>query len=41
MEAYKADLEQLQAKIERGDRLITGLAEERERWKETLLNLDH
>lgn len=33
MEAYKADLEQLQAKIERGDRLITGLAEEKIRWE--------
>jgi len=33
MEAYKADLEQLQAKIERGDKLITGLAEEKVRWE--------
>ena len=40
MEAYKADLEQLQAKIERGDRLITGLAEEKERWERTLIVLD-
>jgi len=40
MEAFKADLEQLQARIERGDRLITGLADEKERWEETLLTLD-
>lgn len=40
MEAYKADLEQLQAKIERGDKLITGLAEEKERWEKTLIVLD-
>ena len=40
MESYKADLEQLQAKIERGDRLITGLAEEKERWETTLITLD-
>ena len=40
MEAFKADLEQLQARIERGDRVITGLADEKERWEETLLTLD-
>mmetsp|Transcript_6338 Transcript_6338/g.7541 ORF Transcript_6338/g.7541 Transcript_6338/m.7541 type:complete len:277 (+) Transcript_6338:337-1167(+) len=40
MEAYKADLEQLQAKIERGDKLITGLADEKERWEKSLITLD-
>jgi hypothetical protein len=40
MEAYKADLEQLQAKIERGDKLITGLADEKDRWEKSLINLD-
>ena len=40
MEAYKADLEQLQQKIERGDRLITGLAEEKTRWEASLVSLD-
>ena len=40
MEAYKADLEQLQAKIERGDKLITGLADEKTRWEASLITLD-
>jgi len=40
MEAYKADLEQLQAKIERGDKLITGLADEKVRWEASADSLD-
>jgi len=40
MEAYKADLEQLQAKIERGEKLVTGLADEKTRWEASLVTLD-
>ena len=40
MEAYKADLDQLQTKIERGDKLITGLATEKIRWEETADSLE-
>jgi len=40
METYKADLDQLQAKIERGDKLITGLSGEKIRWEASLVDLD-
>jgi len=40
MDRYKEDLFQLQAKIERGDKLITGLADEKIRWEKSLVSLD-
>ena len=39
MEQYKSDLEQLQAKIERGEKLVTSLADEKERWNNSLSDL--
>jgi len=40
MAAYKAELQNLQVKIDRGDKLITGLAGEKTRWEATLIELD-
>jgi len=40
MAAYKAELHNLQVKIDRGDKLITGLAGEKTRWEATLIELD-
>merc|ERR1719498_89457 len=40
MEAFKAELESLQIKIDRGDKLITGLSGEKTRWEATLIDLD-
>jgi dynein heavy chain len=40
MSHYKNELDTLQVKIDRGDRLITGLAGEKTRWEATLVELD-
>lgn len=40
MSAYKAELDSLQVKIDRGDRLVSGLAGEKTRWEATLVELD-
>jgi len=40
MAAFKAELDSLQVKIDRGDRLISGLAGEKTRWEATLIDLD-
>lgn len=40
MTAYKAELDNLQTKIERGDKLITGLSGEKTRWEATLITLE-
>mmetsp|Transcript_21619 Transcript_21619/g.15865 ORF Transcript_21619/g.15865 Transcript_21619/m.15865 type:complete len:271 (+) Transcript_21619:3003-3815(+) len=40
MQAYRNELEDLQAKIDRGDKLITGLAGEKTRWEASLIELD-
>lgn len=40
MAAFKAELDSLQVKIDRGDRLVSGLAGEKTRWEATLVELD-
>lgn len=40
MSAFKAELDSLQVKIDRGDRLVSGLAGEKTRWESTLVDLD-
>lgn len=40
MAAYKAELDSLQVKIDRGDKLISGLSGEKTRWEATLIDLD-
>lgn len=40
MEAFKRELDQLQVKIDRGDKLISGLSGEKTRWEATLIELD-
>jgi hypothetical protein len=40
MAAFKAELDGLQTKIDRGDRLVSGLAGEKNRWEATLIDLD-
>lgn len=40
MAAYKAELHSLQVKIDRGDKLISGLSGEKTRWEATLIELD-
>merc|ERR1712166_1211377 len=40
MAAYKAELDGLQVKIDRGDKLISGLSGEKTRWEATLIELD-
>lgn len=40
MAAYKAELDSLQVKIDRGDKLISGLSGEKTRWEATLIELD-
>jgi dynein heavy chain len=40
MAAFKAELHDLQVKIDRGDKLITGLSGEKTRWEATLIDLD-
>jgi len=40
MASFKAELDGLQVKIDRGDRLITGLSGEKTRWEATLIDLD-
>jgi dynein heavy chain len=40
MASFKAELDSLQVKIDRGDRLISGLAGEKTRWEATLIDLD-
>ena len=40
MASYKAELDSLQVRIDRGDRLISGLSGEKTRWEATLIDLD-
>jgi dynein heavy chain len=40
MSKYKAELDELQVKIDRGDKLVSGLAGEKTRWEATLIELD-
>jgi len=40
MAAFKAELNSLQVKIDRGDKLISGLSGEKTRWEATLIELD-
>lgn len=40
MSKYKAELDALQVKIERGEKLVSGLAGEKTRWEATLIELD-
>ena len=40
MAAYRKELENLQTKIDRGDKLITGLSGEKSRWEASLVELD-
>src|SRR5574343_72445 len=40
MSSYKKELEDLQTKIDRGDKLITGLSGEKTRWEASLIELD-
>lgn len=40
MSIYKRELEDLQTKIDRGDKLITGLSGEKIRWEASLIELD-
>lgn len=40
MAKYKAELDDLQVKIDRGDKLISGLSGEKTRWEATLIDLD-
>ena len=40
MSNYKRELEDLQTKIDRGDKLITGLSGEKTRWEASLIELD-
>lgn len=40
MSTYKRELEDLQTKIDRGDKLITGLSGEKGRWEASLIELD-
>jgi len=37
---YQAELDDLKAKMERGDKLITGLSGEKARWETSLVSLD-
>ena len=40
MKAFKDELESLQVKIDRGDKLVSGLAGEKTRWEASLIILD-
>ena len=40
MAKYKAELDDLQVKIDRGDKLISGFSGEKTRWEATLIDLD-
>lgn len=40
MSSYKKELEDLQTKIDRGDKLISGLSGEKTRWEASLIDLD-
>lgn len=40
VEQLRSDLLNLQAKIDRGDKLVSGLADEKVRWENSLVNLD-
>ena len=40
MTSYKNELDMLQTKIDRGDKLVTGLASEKMRWEASLIELD-
>ena len=40
MASYKAELDNLQVKIDRGDKLVSGLSGEKTRWEATLIELD-
>lgn len=40
MDSYMTELEDLQTKIDRGDKLITGLSGEKTRWEASLIELD-
>jgi len=39
MVMYKKELDSLQAKIERGEKLVSSLVDEKERWETTLVTL--
>jgi dynein heavy chain len=40
MAKYKAALDDLQKKIDRGDKLVSGLSGEKTRWEATIIDLD-
>jgi len=40
MAMYKAALDDLQKKIDRGDKLVSGLSGEKTRWEATIIDLD-
>ena len=40
MAAFKAALDDLQKKIDRGDKLVSGLSGEKTRWEATIIDLD-
>jgi dynein heavy chain, axonemal len=40
MSAYKAELDDLQTKIDRGEQLVSGLGGEKTRWEASLIDLE-